>query len=169
MAKREDPFMLTHYRFLPASLKTRVDEFIDKLDETCKEFVKKRYIDGMSLGDIAEEMGYVERSIYLIREKVIDMWCLTLIDNDYKYHCNRILNAIRRYGTIDHYRLLNNLHFDRFGLGPKDFKCMIDMLLANGNIRIYFKLKPNDRRPKRKYTINNSANIQPIFSQKYLS
>lgn len=169
MARREEPLMLMYYRFLPASLKTQVDGFIDKLDSTCKEFVKKRYLDGMSLGNIAEDMGYVERSIYLIREKVIDMWSLTLIDSNFKYHCNRILNVIRRCGTIDHYRLLNNLNFGRFGLGPKDFKSMIDILLANGNIRVYIKSKANNRRPKRKYTINNSVNTQSIFSQKYLS
>ena len=153
MAKREDPFLLTHYRFLPVSLKARVDEFIDKLDSDCREFAMKRYIKGMKLSDIAEEMGYVERSLYLIRERVIDLWKMTLIGNDFEYHYNRALNIMQRYGAVDHSVLMVHINLYRYGLNRKDLKAIIDVLLASGNIKVFIKPAPGGSQPKRKYVI----------------
>jgi len=165
MAKREDPFLLTNYRFLPNNLRTRINEFIEKLDETCKEFAIKRYVQGKTLSNIAEEMGYVERSLYSLRDRILNLWDLTFINDDFEYHCDRVLSVIKRYGVVEHYRLANNLNLDRAGLNHIDLKNILDILLVNGQIKLFIKPRPNGGRPKRKYVITNSVIIQSFLSQ----
>lgn len=164
MAKREDPFLLTNYRFLPSNLRTRINEFIEKLDETCKEFAIKRYTQGKTLSQVAEEMGYVERSLYSLRERILNLWDVAFINDDFEYQCDRVLTVIKRYGVVEHYRLANNLNLDRAGLNHIDLKNILDILLVNGQIKLFIKPRPRGR-PKRKYVIANSVIIQSFLSQ----
>jgi len=164
LAKKEDPFMLANYRFLPNHLRVRVDEFIEKLDKACRQFVVKRYVEGKALYQVAEEMGYAERTIYSIRDRVIDLWNLTFLSTHLEYNRERILNVIKRYGVIEHHRLVNNLHLNRSGLNRMDFKDILEVLIVTGQIKLRI-IKPGPKgRPKRQYIINNSAIIQPLFS-----
>lgn len=168
MAKREDPFLLTNYRFLPDNLRTRIDEFIEKLDEVCREFAIKRYVQGKTLSIVAEEMGYVERSLYSLRERILNLWDLMFINNEFEYQCDRVLSVIKRYGVVEHYRLANNLNLDRAGLNHIDLKNILDILLVSGQIKLFIKSRPNGGRPKRKYVIANSVIIQSFLSQDLL-
>lgn len=165
MARREDPFMLTYYRFLPVSLQTKIDGFIEKLDETCGEFAKKRYIQGKTLNKIAEEMGYVERSLYSLRMRILNLWELTLINSNFEYQCNRVLNVIKRHGAIDHYRLVDSLNiYDRPGLNYVELEEILDVLLVTGQIKNFVKPNPRGRK-KRQYVITNSLKTLSKLSQ----
>jgi len=166
VAKRVDPFLLINYRFLPSSLRTRVDDFIEKLDKVCMEFAIKRYVQGKTFSQIAEEMGYVERSLYSLRERTLNLWELSFINNNFEYHCDRILSVINRYGDIEHSRLVNTLHMERAGLNHTDFKNILEVLLVTGQIKLFIVPKLKGGRPKRKYVIGNSyANLTPILRQ----
>lgn len=164
MAKKEDPFMLTNYRFLPEGLRTRVNDFVESLDGSCKEFVTKRYMQGKTLAQVAEEMGYVERSVYSIRDRVLNLWDMAFFNKDFEYQCDRVLGVIRRYGAIEHHRLLSNLNLNRSGLNQIHLKNIIDLLVITKEIKLLIIPKTKGGRPKRKYVIANSVIPKSFFS-----
>ncbi|NLI74761.1 MAG: hypothetical protein GX369_08375 [Euryarchaeota archaeon] len=165
MTRKEDPFLLVNYRFLPDNLQKRIDLFLNKLDDTCRKFAHKRYIEGKTFCDIAEEMGYVERSLYSIRSRILALWDLTFVNNDFEHHCNRVLGAIKRYGAIDHYKLADNLSLRRSGLSHMDLKAILDILLIDGDIKLHIRSRPNGGRPKRTYVIANSGITRALSGQ----
>lgn len=153
MAKKEDPFMLENYRFLPCRKKCYVDAFIDMLDETCREFAVKRYVEGKTISQVAEEMGYTDRAIYLYREKIIELWNLYSQDDYFAYHRQRIIAMIRKHGVIEHSKLTMNMNLKRSGLKYSDFIEMIKALIASGDVKctVISKFKP-----KRIYSLGSN-------------
>lgn len=163
MSKRKDPAMLANFRFLPEHKKTKVRNFVNLLEEPCREFAVLRYIDNKNFNTVAEEMGYAERSLYNIRDSVIDRW--EFYDNnnndDYEKHKNMIVRMINRYGSIEHFKLKNNTH--RSGLSHSDFIDILKNLITSGVIICF--IKPNLRgRPSRKYRINKNYGIITEFN-----
>ncbi|MBE3584955.1 MAG: hypothetical protein IMW94_02045 [Thermoanaerobacter sp.] len=132
--KREDPFMLANYRFLPARLKEKVNRFINLLDQPYRDFASKRYAQGKSMAVVAEEMGYAERSLYTFREKVITLWMLYCDHERLEAHKQRMIAMIRRHSPISHSRLLMNMNLKRSGLSIDDFLDLIEILVATGVI-----------------------------------
>lgn len=158
MSKRKDPAMLANFRFLPEHLKAKVRNFVNLLEEPCRQFAILRYLENKNLSNVAEEMDYAERSLYNIRDSVIDRWEFydNNNNNEYEKHQNMIIRMIQRHGSIEHFRLKNNTH--RSGLNHSDFIDILRNLVASGVITCF--IKPNLRgRPSRKYRINNNYGI----------
>lgn len=132
--KREDPFMLANYRFLPARLKGKVTRFFNLLDQPYRDFALKRYAQGKSMAAVAEEMGYAERSLYTFREKVITLWMLYCDHERFESHKQRMIAMIRRHSPISHSRLMMNMNLKRSGLSNEDFLDLIEILVATGEI-----------------------------------
>lgn len=153
MAKKEDPFMLENYRFLPQRKKCYVDAFIEMLDETCREFAVKRYIEGKTISQVAEEMDYTDRSLYLYREKIIELWNLYSQNDYFTYHRQRIIAMIRKHGVIDHSKLTMNMNLKRSGLKYSDFIEMIKTLIASGDVKCTVISK---FRPKKIYSLGSN-------------
>lgn len=55
-----------------------IDEAIAELAEEEREFVELRYFNGYTIMGTAEEMGYSERQVYLIRNNVRDQLLISL-------------------------------------------------------------------------------------------
>lgn len=72
--KLEEPIELKEYVFLPDERRVKVDEFLSRLDNRCKDFALKRYLEQKNIALIAEEMGYSERNLFKFRRKIIVLW-----------------------------------------------------------------------------------------------
>lgn len=140
MAKREDPFMLANYRFMSPKKRGIVDKFIAKLDDTCREFATKRYVENKTVAQVAEEMGYTERAVYAFRNRIISLWDLYSDGkrDKYEYHRQRIIKAVKRRGVIRHWRLKKNLNLRRSGLSETEFMDLLNRLVAEGRVIRYY-------------------------------
>lgn len=165
MAKREEPFELQNYRFLPPRLRGVVDGFISKLDDTTREFTVKRYVEGKTYGQIAEEMGYAERSLYPYRERVITLWYLYSDRERMEYHIQRIISMLQRHGVMYHRNLLRFINLKQSGLTYDEFQDIMK-LLTSTNIVICYNTSPGRRggRPGKKYRLNGFVNVSSIDS-----
>jgi len=141
LVKKEDPFVLANYRFLPLHRRKQVDEFVKRLDGTCREFAVKRYVEGKTVSQAAEEMGYTERAVYIYRDRIVTLWNLYAEQDKLEYHRQRVLNIMRKHGVIKHRTLLMNLHLKRSGLTSNEFREIINQLVAAGKV-MYFISEP---------------------------
>lgn len=133
--KRQDPFMLRNYRFLPPRLKERVDAFLAALGQPHRDFAQKRYVEGKSMAEVAEEMGYAERSLYAIREKVIFWWNIFSERDAVERLKNRVLGIVRKRRVVKHSKLLMSIHLQRSKLTHQDLADAVSLLEAEGIIR----------------------------------
>jgi len=167
MAKKEEPFELQNYRFLPPRLQGVVDGFISKLDDVTREFAIKRYVEGKTYGQIAEEMGYAERSLYPYRERIITLWYLYSDRERLDYHIQRVMSMLQKHGVISHSRLLMNLSLKRSGLSYSEFTTIMDVLISSGKV-VCYTVSPGKSggRPAKKYSLASCLGINLADSAK---
>ncbi|MDH7578491.1 MAG: hypothetical protein QHH75_11925 [Bacillota bacterium] len=67
---------LKHYRFLRGGRRNQLDDFFSRLPEPYQTFAKLRYVESKTMEQIAEEMNYSLRSMYVFRRKILDWWFL---------------------------------------------------------------------------------------------
>lgn len=136
MTKRKDPAMLANFRFLPEHLQAKVRNFVNLLDEPYREFAVLRYLDNKNFSSVAEKMGYSERSLYNIRDSVIDMWDFYISKNknhdNYERVKNRIIELVTRQGPVSHYILSSNM--SKYGFNRKELREIINSLVELGYI-----------------------------------
>ncbi|SHK92317.1 hypothetical protein [Desulforamulus aeronauticus] len=151
MSRRKDPVMLENFRFLPEHLKEKVKSFVSLLDDPCQKFAEKRYLEGMNISAVADEMGYSERSIYNIRDLVIDRWDFYTNNNksDYDKMRKRIITVLERFGSLRHYKLTNIIV--GCGCTKKEISEVIQSLVNSGDI--ICNQKHTKGRPARIYSI----------------
>lgn len=75
-------FLLRHYSFLSASQQRMLEKFILALPEHERYFAKRRYLDGATVEQIAQEMCYTERNIYRIRQRVLEKLRVYMISRE---------------------------------------------------------------------------------------
>jgi len=69
-----EPEELEFYPFLTSQRRDEVNQFLDKLDPRFRTFAHKRYCEGKTIPQIAEEMGYSERNLFKFRKIVLMCW-----------------------------------------------------------------------------------------------
>ena len=74
MAELSEPEELKFYPFLSSQRRDEVDQFLNKLDQRFRTFAYKRYLERKTIPQIAEEMGYCERSLFKFRKIVLLCW-----------------------------------------------------------------------------------------------
>jgi hypothetical protein len=57
---------------------TSIDSALKQLDPLQKEFVEKRYIEGINMKSVASNLGYSLRQTYKIKEEVREQFLITL-------------------------------------------------------------------------------------------
>lgn len=144
MAKKEDPFMLEHYRFLSPQKQEYINTFLKKLDDVCREFAVKRYVEGKTINQIAEEIGYTERAVYAYRDRIISLWYVYSEQEKLNHHRQRLLNILKKHGIMKHRRLMWNFNLKRSGLTNREFKDIIEQLILSGKI-ISFHSVPGEK------------------------
>lgn len=154
MSKKEDPFMLKNYRFLPLRRRKYVDSFITQLDETSRNFATLRYVDGKIISQVAEEMGYSDRAVYAYRDRVISLWNLYADQNRLDYHRQRVLNMLKKHQIIKHRKLIMNLNLKRSGLTNSEFKEIIYQLIETKQIKCHVSIPPAQGRRGKIYIFN---------------
>lgn len=134
MAKREDPFLLENYRFLSLQKKAFVDEFFKKLDNICFRFAVKRYVEGKTISQAAEEMEYTERAVYVYRDRIISLWYIYTEQERLEYHIQRLLFMVQKHGVMNKKRLVQYFQPKRKGITITEFNGIIELLIASGKL-----------------------------------
>ncbi|MDR3543262.1 MAG: hypothetical protein P4L69_20220 [Desulfosporosinus sp.] len=74
MSELSEPIELEFYPFLDERCRATVDQFLEKLDPRFRTFAFKRYGEGKTIQQIAEEMGYSERNLFKFRKRILLCW-----------------------------------------------------------------------------------------------
>lgn len=74
MSELREPVELEYYPFLTGQRRDEVDQFLAKLDPRYRTFAHKRYFEGKTIPQIAEEMGYSERNLFKFRKRILMCW-----------------------------------------------------------------------------------------------
>lgn len=75
-------YLLKNYDFLSPEQQRLIDKFISLLPEREQYFAKRKYVDSATYEQIAEEMSYTVRTIYNIRERVLEKLKVYLISRE---------------------------------------------------------------------------------------
>ena len=148
-----DPFELRNYKFLPSRLKAKVAAFIAQLDEQSRKFAIGKYVLGQTLSEVAEAMGYAERSIYPFRNRVIMLWNTYTNQERLDYHRIRIVHLLAKHGQLHHSKLLMNLNLKRSGLDLNEFHELMETMILANHIQCQTDYPRHGGRPKRFYSL----------------
>lgn len=156
MNKRE-PFELQYFRFLPQDAREKVEKFVIKLEEPHLDFARKRYFQNKTIRVIAEEMGYEERTLYKYRNDIIDLW-ERFYNDQHSHHRERVLAALKRYGKLEYGKLLMNMNLKRSGLDLEEFKDILRLLVASGEVVCFTCESEGSGKPKKVYAMRKFVN-----------
>lgn len=154
---KKEPFELQYFKFLPQNTKKKVEGFVSKLEEPQRDFAYKRYFENKTIRVIAEEMGYEERTLYKYRNEIIDLWD-RFYDDQFSHHRERVLAALKRHGKLEYGKLLMNMNLKRSGLDLEEFKDILKLLVASGEVVCFSYESESPGKQKKVYALSRFVN-----------